>query len=174
HGPRAQDPASPAGPDIPIAWVPSQSPSRLVFNRRSPDMRASRLSIWTAAAVATAVSLGAAKVGVAQDKPSVIVTYWQQATALPETILATQPSLQATIPATITYRPRTSGPAALAAMKAGAYDFVGGVGNPPVLSAIANQTNMKIIWAQYYDLAGFAVQKDIQVPNGLIGKDLAQ
>src|SRR4029077_15378589 len=121
-----------------------------------------------------AVSAAAVKVAVAQDKPSIIVTYWQQATALPETILATQPSLQATIPATITYRPITSGPAALAAMKAGAYDFVGGVGNPPVLSAIANQTNMKIIWAQYYDLAGFAVQKDIQVPNGLIGKDLAQ
>jgi taurine transport system substrate-binding protein len=137
-------------------------------------MRASRLSIWTAAAVATAFSLGAAKVGVAQDKPSVIVTYWQQATALPETILATQPSLQATIPATITYRPITSGPAALAAMKAGAYDFVGGVGNPPVLSAIANQTNMKIIWAQYYDLAGFAVQGDVQVPDGLVGKELGQ
>jgi len=137
-------------------------------------MRASRMSVWIALAMAAAVSAAAVKVAVAQDKPSIIVTYWQQATALPETILATQPSLQATIPATITYRPITSGPAALAAMKAGAYDFVGGVGNPPVLSAIANQTNMKIIWAQYYDLAGFAVQKDIQVPNGLIGKDLAQ
>ena len=72
-------------------------------------MRASRMSVWIALAMAAAVSAAAVKVAVAQDKPSIIVTYWQQATALPETILATQPSLQATIPATITYRPITSG-----------------------------------------------------------------
>ena len=137
-------------------------------------MPASRLSAWVAVALAAAGSVAAVKAGLADDKPAVVVSYWQQATALPETILATQPSLQAMIPATISYRPITSGPAALAAMKAGAYDFVGGVGNPPVLSAIANQTNMKIIWAQYYDLAGLAVQKDIVVPEGLVGMELGQ
>ena len=126
--------------------------------------------------IALGAMLGTGGVGaaVAADEPSVVVSYWQQATALPETILATQPDLQKSIPAKISYRSITSGPAALAAMKAGAYDFVGGVGNPPVLSAIANHTNMKIVWAQYYDLAGLAVQTDVQIPDGLVGKTLAQ
>jgi taurine transport system substrate-binding protein len=137
-------------------------------------MKAGRVSRWIAAAIAAAFGIMMVPRGFADEKPSIVVTYWQQATALPETILATQPELEASIPAKITYRPITSGPAALAGMKAGAYDFVGGVGNPPVLSAIANQANMKIIWAQYYDLAGFAVQKNIQIPDGLVGTNLAQ
>jgi NitT/TauT family transport system substrate-binding protein len=132
------------------------------------------MKFLTVAAIAAAASVAAIKAGAAQDKPSIVASYWQQTTPLPETILATQPSMQATIPATMTFRAITSGPAALAAMKAGAFDFVGGVGNPPVLSAIANQTNMKIVWAQYYDFGGFAVQGDIKIPDGLIGKQLAQ
>jgi ABC-type nitrate/sulfonate/bicarbonate transport system substrate-binding protein len=136
-------------------------------------MGKSRMKYLAVAAVAAAVSVAAIEAG-AEDKPAVIASYWQQTTPLPETILATQPSLQATIPATMTFRAITSGPAALAAMKAGAFDFVGGVGNPPVLSAIANQTNMKVVWAQYYDFGGFAVQGDIKVPEGLVGQQLAQ
>jgi ABC-type taurine transport system substrate-binding protein len=125
-------------------------------------------------AAATLVSVGASGAARAADQPSIVVSYWQQATALPETILATQPDLQKSIPATISYRPITSGPAALAAMKAGAYDFVGGVGNPPVLAAIANHTKLKVIWAQYYDSAGLAVRSDLKVPDDLVGKTFAE
>lgn len=110
----------------------------------------------------------------AADAPSLTVSYWQQSTPSPETILATQPDLEKLIPAKLTFKAITSGPAALAAMKAGAYDFVGGVGNPPVLSAIANHTNMKIVWAQYYDYAALAVRNGISIPGGLEGKSLGE
>ena len=120
------------------------------------------------------LALGVAGTARAADAPSLVVSYWQQSTPSPETILATQPDLQKSIPAKLSYKAITSGPAALAAMKAGAYDFVGGVGNPPVLSAIANHTNMKIIWAQYYDDAALALRSDIAIPGGLDGKSLGE
>jgi ABC-type nitrate/sulfonate/bicarbonate transport system substrate-binding protein len=103
---------------------------------------------------------------------TVNVSYWQQATPLPETILATTPSLRKTIPATLSFKSITSGPAALAAMKTGAYSVVGGVGNPPVIAAINDGTDMKIVWAQYYDFAGLAVKKGVAMPSGLAGKTL--
>jgi NitT/TauT family transport system substrate-binding protein len=112
--------------------------------------------------------------GRAADQPHVVVSFWAQASPLPETILATQPALARTIPAKLSFRQINSGPAALAGMKAGAYDFVGGVGNPPVTAAIANHTEMKVVWAQYYDYAGLAVRNGIAIPDGLIGKTLAQ
>ncbi|MDQ0391536.1 ABC transporter substrate-binding protein [Labrys monachus] len=134
--------------------------------RRTTGLAAAALGLAALAATATA--------GMAADAPDLVVTYWQQSTPSPETILATQPELQKTIPANLTYHAITSGPAALAAMKAGSYDFVGGVGNPPVLAAIANRTDMKIVWAQYYDFAGLAVRSDIAVPDGLVGKQVGE
>lgn len=110
----------------------------------------------------------------AASKPSLVVTYWQQATPLPETIIATQPTLRDTIAAHLHFRSVTSGPAAMAAMKSGAYDIVGGVGNTVVAAAIARHTNMKIVWAQYYDYAGLAVKNGISVPAGLVGKTFGE
>lgn len=110
----------------------------------------------------------------AAAKPNLVVTYWQQATPLPETIIATQPALRNSISATLHFRSITSGPAALAAMKSGAYDIVGGVGNTVVVAAIARRTNLKIVWAQYYDYAGLAVKKGIKVPSGLVGKTFGE
>jgi taurine transport system substrate-binding protein len=129
-----------------------------------------------AARLGTACLLAVGAVGGADaaGQPNLVVTYWQQSTPSPETILATQPELQKTIPAHLTYHAITSGPAALAAMKSGAYDFVGGVGNPPVLAAIANRTNMKIVWAQYYDFAGLALRDGISIPDGLVGKTIGE
>jgi NitT/TauT family transport system substrate-binding protein len=118
--------------------------------------------------------LTAALVAHAADVPNIVVSYWGQASPLPETILATQPALEKTVPAHISFRQINSGPAALAGMKAGAFDFVGGVGNPPVTAAIANRTNMKVVWAQYYDYAGLVVRNGIAIPDGLVGKTLAQ
>lgn len=129
--------------------------------------------IWTASAVLAAWAVPCAAVRAA-EQPSIVVSYWGQASPLPETILATQPALQQTIPARISFRQINSGPAALAGMKGGAFDFVGGVGNPPVTAAIAGHTDLKVVWAQYYDYAGLAVRNGIAIPDGLVGKTLAQ
>ncbi|HTH98754.1 MAG TPA: ABC transporter substrate-binding protein [Stellaceae bacterium] len=123
---------------------------------------------------ASIFALVGAQTAQAADQPKLVVTYWQQVTPSPETILATQPDLQRKIPAQLSFSAIESGPAALAAMKGGSYDFVGGVGNPPVLTAIAKKINMKIIWAQYYDFAGLAVKDGIKIPDGLAGKTLAE
>lgn len=106
-------------------------------------------------------------------KPTLVVSYWQQPTPLPETILATQPSLQAKIPAKLDFRSIDSGPAALAALSSGALSIVGGVGNPPVVAAIAKHVNMKIVWAQYYDFAGLTVRDDIKTPQNMAGRTFA-
>ncbi|MHB1172008.1 MAG: ABC transporter substrate-binding protein [Lacisediminihabitans sp.] len=99
-----------------------------------------------------------------------VVSYWQQPTPLPETILATQKTLQATIPATLSFRAIQSGPVALAALSSGSIGVVGGVGNPPVVTAIANHTNMKVVWLQYYDFAGLAVNNAIKSAADMVGK----
>lgn len=110
----------------------------------------------------------------ANARPNLVVTYWQQATPLPETIIATQPALRNSIGANLHFRSITSGPAALAAMKSGAYSIVGGVGNTVVVAAIARRTNLRIVWAQYYDYAGLAVKKGIKIPSGLAGKTFGE
>lgn len=142
--------------------------------QRRRDPRFGLVHIGAHIGLACLLAIGAAGAARADDQPKLVVTYWQQATPSPETILATQPDLQKAIPANLTYHAITSGPAALAAMKAGAYDFVGGVGNPPVLAAIANHTDMKIVWAQYYDYAGLALRNDIAIPDGLVGKTIGE
>lgn len=136
-------------------------------NRR----RAGKRVAVAIAAVATAVALvGCSSAAGSSAKPSIVVSYWQQTTPLPETILATQPSLQATIPATLSFRSIESGPAALAALSSGSLGIVGGVGNPPVVTAIAKNTKMKIIWAQYYDFAGLSVNNSVTSPAAMAGK----
>jgi len=103
------------------------------------------------------------------SNPKIVVSYWQQPTPLPETILATQKSLQAKVPATVDFLSIDSGPAALAALSSGALSIVGGVGNPPVVAAIAKHTNMKIVWAQYYDFAGLTVRNSLKTPQQMAG-----
>ncbi len=129
----------------------------------------------TTAAVLLAVFAGACSGGsktggTGASKPKIVVSYWQQPTPLPETILATQKSLQAKVPAKLDFRSIDSGPAALAALSSGALSIVGGVGNPPVVAAIAKHTNMKVVWAQYYDFAGLAVRNSLKSPQDMAGR----
>jgi ABC-type taurine transport system substrate-binding protein len=128
------------------------------------------VGIVTAIALVSCSSTTAGGSTASGTKPDIVVSYWQQTTPLPETILATQPSLQATIPAKLSFRSIESGPAALAALTSGSLGIVGGVGNPPVVTAIARNTNMKIIWAQYYDSAGLSVNNSVTSPSAMVGK----
>ena len=71
----------------------------------------------------------------------------------------------------IKWLPIFQGPAALAGMKvAGAYAIVNGVGNPPVTTAIADDLNLKVVWARFYDNAGFVLDGSLSPDSG--GQDV--
>jgi ABC-type nitrate/sulfonate/bicarbonate transport system substrate-binding protein len=97
------------------------------------------------------------------------VSTWAHGAPLQEAVIATQPDLLKMVPATIKWLPISSGPAALAGMKGGAYNIVNGVGNPPVTTAIAKGVDLKVIWAQFYDNAGLVIDSSL-TPEQMAGK----
>ena len=68
---------------------------------------------------------------------TVNISTWTHGAPLQDAVIASQPDLLKMIPADPKWLPITSGPAALAGMKGGAYNIVNGVGNLPVATAIA-------------------------------------
>jgi NitT/TauT family transport system substrate-binding protein len=121
--------------------------------------------------LAVAIALGTFfSLGTGQAAETVNVSTWAHGAPLQEAVIATQPSLLKMIPAEIKWLPISSGPAALAGMKGGAYNIVNGVGNPPVTVAIAHGINLRVIWAQFYDNAGIAVNSSITSPAQMAGK----
>lgn len=87
-------------------------------------------------------------------------------------VVATQPSLQAKVPGKIKFLEVQSGPATLAGLKSGSYNLTTQTGNPPILGAIAINTNLSVIWVEALDNAALVVQKNIKSPADLVGKKL--
>ena len=84
-------------------------------------------------------SMGLAALGSGATRADTInISIWAHGAPLQEAVIATQPDLLKLIPGEVKWLPISSGPAALAGMKGGAYNIVNGVGNPPVTTAIAN------------------------------------
>ncbi|MBS0519406.1 MAG: ABC transporter substrate-binding protein [Proteobacteria bacterium] len=105
----------------------------------------------------------------AAQAETINVSTWAHGAPLQEAVIATQPDLLKKIPGEVKWLPITSGPAALAGMKGGAYNIVNGVGNPPVTTAIANGVNLKVVWAQFYDNAGLVLDSSLS-PEQMAGK----
>jgi len=97
----------------------------------------------------------------AQQQPTVTWGYFQGGVSSPGAIIGTQNSLQSTIPANIKFVQINSGVAALAAMRAGSFDVVEGVGNPPVVGALAARTPLMVVFAESYDGAGLYVNTKV-------------
>ena len=97
------------------------------------------------------------------------ISTWAHGAPLQEAVIATQPDLLKMIPGEIKWLPISSGPAALAGMKGGAYNIVNGVGNPPVTTAIAKGVDLKVVWAQFYDNAGLVIDGSL-TPEQMEGK----
>ncbi|ADP82228.1 ABC transporter substrate-binding protein [Pseudofrankia inefficax] len=98
------------------------------------------------------------------------VGYFQSATVGPEVLVAGNPDLAGKIDGKIKLTPIDSGVAGLAELRGGAFPFVSGVGNPPVVGAIANDTKFKVIYAEYFDAAQLIVGPDIKANGDLAGK----
>jgi taurine transport system substrate-binding protein len=101
---------------------------------------------------------------------SVGVGYFQSATIGPEVLVAGNPDLAGKVGGKIKLSPIDSGVAGLAELRGGAFPFVSGVGNPPVVGAIANNTKLKVIYAEYFDAAQLIVGPNIKANSDLAGK----
>lgn len=132
-------------------------------------MRQTRRRDLGAAVLCIAMVAGLARAACAAG-PEVKISTWSHGAPLQDAVIATQPALLKMIPATISWLPITSGPAALAGMKGGAYNIVNGVGNPPVTTAIAKGIDLRVIWAQFYDNAGIVLDASITDPAQMAGK----
>ena len=116
-------------------------------------------------------SMGLAALGSGATRADTInISIWAHGAPLQEAVIATQPDLLKLIPGEVKWLPISSGPAALAGMKGGAYNIVNGVGNPPVTTAIANGVNLKVVWAQFYDSAGIVIDASLAGPADMAGK----
>jgi NitT/TauT family transport system substrate-binding protein len=109
----------------------------------------------------------------ASPEPTISWGYFQGAVSSPGAIIGTQSSLSAPIPAHINFVQINSGVAALAAMRAGSFQAVEGVGNPPVVGALAARTPLVVVFAESYDGAGLYVNTNrIQKTADLAGQSI--
>jgi NitT/TauT family transport system substrate-binding protein len=117
------------------------------------------------------MTAGIALIGAGAARADTInISTWAHAAPLQESVIATQPDLLKMIGGEVKWLQISSGPAALAGMKGGAYNIVNAVGNPPVTAAIANGVNLKVIWAQFYDNAGLVLDASLSGPADMAGK----
>lgn len=121
------------------------------------------ITVFAQAMAGLAFALGNA------NAQTINISTWAHGAPLQESVIATQPELLKLIPGEIKWLPISSGPAALAGMKGGAYNIVNGIGNPPVTTAIAKGINLKVVWAQFYDNAGLVIDSSL-TPETMAGK----
>lgn len=121
-----------------------------------------------------AAGLGAvAMASPAGADPSIPASYFTGSTASPATVIATNPHLASTIPASLHWVPVTAGVAALAEVEAGALEIVTGVGNPPVVGAIGNGVPLDVLWVDSLTDTTLIVSPSIKSPSALAGKSVA-
>ena len=98
------------------------------------------------------------------------VGYFKSATIGPEVLVAGNPELADQVDGTFKLTPIDSGVTGLSSLRGGAFPFVSGVGNPPVVGAIAQDTKLKVVYAEYFDAAQLIVPKSITSDADLAGK----
>jgi taurine transport system substrate-binding protein len=98
------------------------------------------------------------------------IGYFQSATIGSEVLVKGNSDLAGKVGAKIKLTPIDSGVTGLASLRGGAFPFASGVGNPPVTGAIANNTKLKVIFAEYYDAAELIVGSKIKTTADLAGR----
>ncbi|RKS75301.1 NitT/TauT family transport system substrate-binding protein [Motilibacter peucedani] len=144
-----------------------------------------RLSLLTAASTALALTAacgssdssssaasGTSPAGSGGGKLTLGIGYFQGAALGPESIISANPELAAKVPATFKLTPMGSGVAGLAELRGGAFPVASGVGNPPVVGAIATGTPIKVIYAESFDAAQLVVPTSIKADADLAGKTI--
>lgn len=156
------------------------------FHRRRTDLagkRGGEGSRLRAAAVAcTLAVLGAGGVAALAGAPAgaaspPVTIGYENNGADPEMVAIAQGMFARAMHTRVSLRYFASGPASLAALASGSLDFMTGIGNPPVVSALAQGVPLQVIWAQerYTRDEGLVVRKagGPQSIRALRGKDVA-
>src|SRR4051812_43229158 len=133
-------------------------------------MRTKSLLTTLAVTTALAVTAGCGGSASAGKGTEIGIGYFQSATIGPEVLVAGNPDLADKVDGKIKLTPIDSGVTGLAELRGGAFPFVSGVGNPPVVGAIAQNTKLKVIYAEYFDAAQLIVGPDIKTNGDLAGK----
>ncbi|MDL4817577.1 ABC transporter substrate-binding protein [Actinomadura opuntiae] len=126
-------------------------------------------SLLTKAAPAVALALAAAGCGASARGATgtIKIGYFQGAVAGPESVVLANKDLAGKVPGTIQLRPIDSGVAGMAQLRAGAFPFVAGVGNPPFTGAFTSGTEVKAVYVEGIDASGLAVNDKIKAPGDL-------
>ena len=135
-------------------------------------MRSTRL-LTVAVVAASSLTLAACQSSTGASggsSPTIGVGYFQSATIGPEVLVSGNKALASKIDGTFKLTPIDSGVAGLAQLRGGAFPFVSGVGNPPVVGSIAQDTKLKVVYAEYFDAAQLVVGPDVSRNEQLAGK----
>ena len=104
--------------------------------------------------------------------PGFTIAYGQGTVANSDSIIASDPALAKTIPATLHFVPFDAGVTAIAEMRSGSLEAISGVGNPPVVGAIGTHTGVDVVIAQSFDADALIVPQSIRTPAQLAGKSV--
>jgi NitT/TauT family transport system substrate-binding protein len=137
--------------------------------------RRRRRRLWlvaTAAVVVIAVVIAVLTTRSSGGAPSFTVAYGQGNVASSDSIIATQPALKKSIPGKLKFVPFDAGVTAIAELRGGSLQAISGVGNPPVVGAIGNGTDVVVVIAQSFDADALIVPASVTTPAQLAGKSV--
>lgn len=129
-------------------------------------------SVVVAVVAAGAVIAGITLSGSGGGKPGFTVAYGQGNVANADSIIATQSSISKGIDAKLKFVPFNAGVTAIAELRSGALQAISGVGNPPVVGAIGNGTDVVVVIAQSFDADALIVAPTVTTAVQLAGKSL--
>ena len=144
---------------------------------RTTYQRRRRRRLVVAGAVVALIAAGGIVAGVTLGgsdggKPSFVVAYGQGNVANADSVIQTQSSISAPIKAKLKFVPFNAGVTAIAELRSGALQAISGVGNPPVVGAIGNGTDVVVVIAQSFDADALIVPADVTAPGQLAGKSV--
>lgn len=134
--------------------------------RRRRTLLAAAAAAMVVAAVVTVVATG----GGTAAGPNFTVAYGQGNVANADSVIQTQPSLTKAIKAKLKFVPFNAGVTAIAELRSGSLQAISGVGNPPVVGAIATGTNVVVVVAQSFDADALIVPAAVTTAGQLDGK----
>jgi NitT/TauT family transport system substrate-binding protein len=118
-----------------------------------------------------AAACGNAQSGTAASG-AIKIGYFQGAVAGPEAVIAASNTLSSPINGKLQLGPMDSGVTGLAELRGGTFPVISGVGNPPVVGAIATGTPLQVVYAESLDGAGLVVDPTITSSANLAGKTI--
>jgi taurine transport system substrate-binding protein len=142
-------------------------PTAFQKRRRRRVVLAAGAIVIVAAVVGTALATRSGS-----SAPGFTVAYGQGNVASGDSIIHTQPTISKSIKAKLKFVPFDAGVTAIAELRSGSLQAISGVGNPPVVGAIGNGTDVVVVLAQSFDADALIVPATITSAAQLAGKSV--